>query len=78
MDVIGLSILSGAHVPLTNKVIGELRSTGALEDVMILVGGNIYKEDIPKLKDTGVSAVFPTGSEPEQMACFIKANIKEK
>lgn len=78
VDVIGISILTGAHLPLTRKIIDELRLKEALEEKMILVGGNIPREDIPELKDMGVREVFRTGSDPHEVISFIKANCLAK
>jgi methylmalonyl-CoA mutase C-terminal domain/subunit len=61
VDVIGLSILSGAHLPITEKLMALLRERGA-EDILVTVGGVIPSRDIDKLKAMGVVAVFPGGS----------------
>ncbi|MBW2145906.1 MAG: cobalamin B12-binding domain-containing protein [Deltaproteobacteria bacterium] len=58
VDIVGLSILSGAHVGLTRKVMDQLRTAGATEK-KVLVGGTIPEADIPKLIDIGVVEVFP-------------------
>jgi methylmalonyl-CoA mutase C-terminal domain/subunit len=71
VDVIGLSVLSGAHLGLTEKVINKLREQNA-SDKMVLVGGTILKKDIPKLKQMGVAEVFPTGSRLDAPIKFIK------
>jgi len=61
VDVVGLSILSGAHLPLSEKVIAKLRESG-LSDVPVVVGGNIPRRDVGALEALGVAAVFPTGT----------------
>ena len=61
VDVVGLSILSGAHLPLSRKVAAALRAAGR-EDALLVVGGNIPRKDAPALRDAGVKAVFPTGT----------------
>ncbi|MFZ2947910.1 MAG: cobalamin B12-binding domain-containing protein, partial [Desulfuromonadaceae bacterium] len=61
VDVIGLSILSGAHLSLTQKVIEELNKQGA-EDIAVIVGGVVSEEDILLLKKMGVRAVFTAGT----------------
>jgi len=66
VDVVGLSILSGAHLPLTERIIARLQEEG-LEDVRVVVGGNIPARDIEPLKALGVAAVFPTGSRFEDI-----------
>lgn len=60
--VVGLSILSGAHLSLTRKTLEALRRRGA-EDIKVVVGGTIPASDVPRLLDLGASAVFPTGTE---------------
>jgi len=61
VDVVGLSILSGAHLLLTRRVIEGLRAAGA-DDIDVVVGGTIPPRDIAALKDVGASAVFPMGT----------------
>jgi methylmalonyl-CoA mutase C-terminal domain/subunit len=61
VDVVGLSILSGAHLLLTRRVIEGLRAAGA-DDIDVVVGGTIPPRDVAALKDVGVSAVFPMGT----------------
>jgi methylmalonyl-CoA mutase, C-terminal domain len=61
VDVVGLSILSGAHLPLTRRVIEGLRAAGA-DDIQVVVGGTIPPRDVEPLKALGVAAVFPMGS----------------
>jgi methylmalonyl-CoA mutase C-terminal domain/subunit len=61
VDVIGLSILSGAHLPLTQKVIAALRQAGAV-DLRVAVGGTIPASDVPALMELGAWAVFPMGT----------------
>jgi methylmalonyl-CoA mutase, C-terminal domain len=61
VEVIGLSILSGAHLGLTRRVLDELRDRGA-GDIRVVVGGTIPRSDIAKLEAVGVAAVFPTGT----------------
>jgi len=64
VDIVGLSVLTGAHVALTGKVIKEMKSAGISEKPLV-VGGNIPERDIPVLKEMGVRAVLPTGSRFE-------------
>ena len=73
VNVIGLSILSGAHFPITEKLMKKLKEA-KMNDVMIIVGGNIPKRDIEGLKSLGVKGVFPTGSKFEDIIDFIKNN----
>ena len=61
VDVIGLSVLSGAHELLCRKVVAELRTAGAA-DIRVAVGGTIPAADVPKLLEAGAWAVFPVGT----------------
>ncbi|QIX52708.1 cobalamin B12-binding domain-containing protein [Rhodococcus sp. DMU1] len=61
VTVVGLSILSGAHLALTTRVVEALRAADA-EDIAVIVGGTIPQTDVPKLLDAGAAAVFPTGT----------------
>ena len=61
VDVIGLSILSGAHVPLTREVMRAVKERG-LADRMVVVGGVVPAKDVPLLTELGVRHVFPTGT----------------
>ena len=69
--IVGLSILSGAHVPLTKKTADALRAAGA-DDVLLVVGGTIPKRDVAKLEDAGAAAVFPTGTPLENLVERLK------
>jgi methylmalonyl-CoA mutase C-terminal domain/subunit len=64
VQIVGLSILSGAHVALTKKTADALRAAGA-DDVLLVVGGTIPKHDIPRLREAGAAAVYPTGTPLE-------------
>lgn len=72
VDVIGLSILSGAHNTLVPKVIALLREQG-MEDVRVLVGGIIPDEDADELRQMGVAAVFGPGTETEEIVRFTRS-----
>lgn len=61
VDAIGLSIMSGAHLPISEKLIAMMKEQG-LDDIRLTVGGVIPYQDIPKLKEMGVAAVFPGGT----------------
>jgi methylmalonyl-CoA mutase C-terminal domain/subunit len=74
VDVIGISILSGAHLVLMPIVLEALRKNHA-EDIPILIGGVIPPPDIPKLKSMGVKEIFPPGSSLENIVKYIK-NLK--
>ena len=71
VHIVGLSILSGAHVGLTEKIIGKLRENKA-DDKAVVVGGLILDEDIPKLKELGVAEVFPSGVALDKIASSVK------
>ena len=66
VDVIGLSIMSGAHLPICEKLISMMKENG-LEDISLTVGGVIPHQDIPKLKSMGVAEVFPGGTSFEDI-----------
>jgi len=66
VDVIGLSIMSGAHLPISEKLINMMKEQG-LDDVNLTVGGVIPHQDIPKLKEMGVAEVFPGGTSFEDI-----------
>jgi methylmalonyl-CoA mutase, C-terminal domain len=70
--IVGLSILSGAHVALTEKTMRALRDAGA-GDVLVVVGGTIPKRDVPRLEAAGAAAVFPTGTPIEELVESLRA-----
>jgi methylmalonyl-CoA mutase C-terminal domain/subunit len=74
VDVIGLSILSGAHLSLTQRVLQNLKAKGA-SDKMVLVGGIISPTDSAKLKEMGVAEVFIPGASIKNIADFIKSKF---
>jgi methylmalonyl-CoA mutase C-terminal domain/subunit len=71
VDVVGLSILSGAHLSLTRKVVDRLKEKG-VEDIIVVTGGLILKEDIDKLKEVGARAVFPSGTPTQVIVDYFK------
>ena len=75
VDVIGLSIMSGAHIPIARKLM-ELIGKEGLDDVMVVVGGVIPTKDIPALQEIGVKGVFPGGTPFEESITFIKENVR--
>jgi len=77
VDVIGLSILSGSHVELTQELMEQLREKG-IGDVLVLVGGIIPQGDIPLLKCQGVDGVFPVHSKLEEIEKFIREQVLRK
>lgn len=75
VDVVGLSILSGAHLSLTRRVIAKLRELGG-EDILVLVGGVVPDSDIPELKEMGVSGIFTAGTPISAIVEHVKSNIQ--
>ncbi len=71
VDVIGLSILSGAHLELFPQVMEALNEKG-LEEVVVVAGGIIPEEDIPALKQMGVNAVFGPGTPTQEIVEFVR------
>jgi len=76
VDVIGLSIMSGAHIPICRKLL-EMVETEGVQDIRIVVGGVIPRQDIPKLKKMGVDAVFPGGTSFEEIVSEIRGMFRE-
>ena len=73
VDVVGLSILSGAHMTLVPRVCAQLRERG-LDDVLVTVGGIIPDDDVEPLREAGVAGVFGPGTTIREVADFIRAN----
>jgi methylmalonyl-CoA mutase C-terminal domain/subunit len=76
VNVIGLSLLSGAHMTLFNDVTKLLKEKG-MSDVLVLGGGIIPEEDAPVLKKVGVCGIFGPGTPCEDIVKFIKKNVKK-
>ena len=76
-SVLGLSILSGAHNHLLPKVM-ELLKADQMDDVLVIAGGVIPDEDIPGLKDAGISEIFTPGTSMQMVVDYIKGNLKRK
>ena len=72
VDVIGLSIMTGAHLPICARLMKELREKN-LSEVIVVVGGVIPKNDIPKLEQMGVKGIFPGGTRFEVIIDTIRA-----
>jgi methylmalonyl-CoA mutase C-terminal domain/subunit len=73
VQVIGLSILSGAHMALFPRIMEELRERG-LDDVLVVAGGTIPKADIPRIKALGVTEVFGPGTRLATIVDYIRDN----
>jgi len=76
VDVVGLSILSGAHMVLLPRTVDLLRERG-LHDVLIIAGGIIPDEDVPALKERGIHAVFGPGSSTQDIVNFIREQVRK-
>jgi methylmalonyl-CoA mutase C-terminal domain/subunit len=76
VDVIGLSLLSGAHMTLFRDVTKLLKEKN-MQDVLVLGGGIIPKEDVSLLKKAGVDGVFGPGTHTEDIVAFIEKNVKQ-
>ena len=76
-DVIGLSILSGAHNHIAPRLMKLLKEKG-LDDVLVLIGGIIPDVDIPKLKSIGVRGIFLPGTSMQEIVDFIKTNARDR
>jgi methylmalonyl-CoA mutase C-terminal domain/subunit len=76
-DVIGLSILSGAHNHIAPRLMQLLKEKG-LDDVLVLIGGIIPGVDIPKLKEIGVKGIFLPGTSMQDIIDFISANARAR
>jgi methylmalonyl-CoA mutase C-terminal domain/subunit len=76
VDVVGLSILSGAHLTLCPKVVELLRDQGQ-DHVVVVVGGIVPDEDIPALQEAGIRAVFGPGTSTQEIARFIRQAVAE-
>jgi methylmalonyl-CoA mutase C-terminal domain/subunit len=77
VDCIGLSILSGAHTVLCPRLMELLREKG-LNDVLVVVGGIVPDEDIPKLKEIGIAEIFPPGTSIHTITQFIQTHIRPR
>jgi methylmalonyl-CoA mutase, C-terminal domain len=77
VDVIGLSILSGAHNAIVPRVNDLLRSN-KMDDVLLMVGGTIPEQDTAALKKAGVAAIFGPGTPMDQIVEFIRKNVKPR
>jgi methylmalonyl-CoA mutase, C-terminal domain len=77
VDVVGLSILSGAHMTLCPKIVELLRAQGQ-EDVLVLVGGIIPDEDAAQLAAAGIHAIFGPGASTQEIATFIRQRVAQQ
>jgi len=75
VDIIGLSIMSGAHIPIVEKLMKKVGQEG-IGDKMVIVGGVIPNKDIARLENLGVSGVFPGGTPFSDIVAFINDHVK--
>ena len=74
VDVVGMSILSGAHMALFPKIM-DLLHQGGMDDVLVVAGGIIPDEDVPTLNEMGVRGIFGPGTPTDQIVGFIRENV---
>ena len=77
VDVIGLSILSGAHLELFPRVVAELKSRG-VDDVLLFAGGIIPQDDIPTIQEIGFKGVFGPGTDTNDIISFVRDNAPQR
>jgi methylmalonyl-CoA mutase C-terminal domain/subunit len=77
VHVIGLSILSGAHNAIVPRVM-DLLKQHKMDDVLVVVGGIIPDQDVEKLKQEGVAAIFQPGTPMDEIVSFIRENVKPR
>jgi len=77
VDVVGLSILSGAHMTIFPRV-RDLMLERGMDDVLLFGGGIIPEDDIPKLKERGVAELFLPGTSTEDIISFIRGNVRKR
>jgi methylmalonyl-CoA mutase C-terminal domain/subunit len=73
-DAVGISILSGAHMTLVPRILAGLRENG-VEDVLVVVGGTIPREDVVALKEQGVAEIFTPGAPAAELLDFQQATV---
>ncbi len=76
-DVIGISLLSGAHNRLMDKLVRAVEAHEMREDTIILVGGTIPDRDLERLHEMGVDGIFPVGSSLAEIESFIRDHAKQ-
>ena len=77
VDVIGLSILSGAHNAIVPRV-RDLLKQNKMDDVLLIIGGIIPDEDFPRMKEAGVSGIFQPGTAMDEIVVFIRKNVRQR
>jgi methylmalonyl-CoA mutase C-terminal domain/subunit len=77
VDLVGLSILSGAHMELFPRVVEELKKRGR-DDVILFAGGIIPQEDIARLREMGFQAIFGPGASTNDIVDWVRANVQPR
>lgn len=77
VDAVGVSILSGAHNTLAPRIVQLLRDQG-MDDCLVLLGGIVPQEDIPRLKAEGVAEVFLPGTSTDEIVTFLRKHVKAR
>ncbi|MGH9942931.1 MAG: cobalamin B12-binding domain-containing protein [Pyrinomonadaceae bacterium] len=77
VDAVGVSILSGAHNTLCPRIVQLLHERG-MDDCLVLVGGIVPKEDISRLKEQGVAAIFLPGTSTEDIISYLRENVRPR
>jgi len=77
VDIVGLSILAAGHMRIIQRVLQALQGKRA-KDIVVIVGGTIPQEDIPRLEELGVDGVFPPGSKTKLIVKFAKEKVSQK
>jgi len=78
VDVVAMSILSGAHMHLMPRVVSLLKEEGVYDETLVIGGGVIPLEDIPLLKEQGVQEIFTPGTTTTQAIDYIRSNLKRE
>lgn len=76
-DVVGLSVLSGAHMTLCPRIMDLMKKEG-LDDVLVVIGGIIPDQDIPALKASGIAEIFQPGASTEDIVDYVRKNVRKK
>ena len=78
VDVLGISILSGAHNTLVPKILDGLREYEALDDTLVIVGGIVPEDDRPALREAGVAEIFGPGATMDETIQFVRENVRDR
>ncbi len=77
VDAVGVSILSGAHNTLCPRIVSLLRDQG-MKDCLVILGGIVPQEDIPKMKEQGIAEIFLPGTSTQEIVEFLRRNVKAR